>query len=94
MFKREEIKLPLFSGKRKHILLQALERASEFGMSQSDVARTMNVTPQTLHIWKRRAEADRNFLLPAEQVPQLAKMSAIPPHYFRPDLWIYTDWRF
>lgn len=94
MFKREEVKLPLLGGRRKHVLLIVLERAAEMGAKMSDVAREMGVTPQTLWIWKQRAAADRNFLLPAEQVPVLARYASISPFYFRPDLWPNENWVF
>jgi hypothetical protein len=94
MFKPEDVKLPLFDGRRKHPLLQALERAEHLGLSMSDLARSLNVTPQSIWAWKQRALTNRNFLLPAEQVPALSRYASIPPFYFRPDLWPNEKWVF
>lgn len=98
MFKREEVKLPATkpdgSRTKKHPLIWVLEDMTSLGVTLADVARAMNVTPQTLHIWKSRAQADRNFLLPAEQIRALSLASRVPPHYFRPDLWPSDKWVF
>jgi hypothetical protein len=95
MFKPEKIKLPLFKGSRRHVLLIGLDEVELLdGLNMSAVARSMNVTPQTLWVWKNRAKQSRNFLLPAEQVPALSRTLGIPPYYFRPDLWPTPEWRF
>lgn len=95
MFNREKIKLPEYQGKRRHVLLTGLDEIELLdGLTMSDVARHMNVTPQTLWIWKNRAKQSRHFLLPAEQVPALSKVLGIPAFYFRPDLWPNVTWRF
>jgi hypothetical protein len=98
MYERSKVKLPAVKpdGTRttKHPLVWGLIEAAEFGITAADVARQMKVTPQTLHIWKGRAQADRNFLLPGEQIPALSVALGIAPYYFRPDLWPVGTWRF
>jgi hypothetical protein len=92
MFKPSEVKLPMYEGKRRHVLLLALDRCAELSMNQSDISRELHVRPQSLWVWKRKAEENRNFLLPAEQVLKLSWISGIPPYYFRPDLWPRVEW--
>jgi len=98
VFKREAVKLPATklddSRTTKHPLVWALEEALDLGVTLADVARSMNVTPQTLWIWKERAKKNRNFLLPAEQIKSLSEATGVAPHYFRPDLWPNPQWRF
>lgn len=97
MYQRSEVKLPaVIEGKRatRHPLIFALEQAAEMGITVADVARKLNVTPQTMHIWKNRAKEDRNFLLPAEQIPALSLALGMAPFYFRPDLWPNVKWEF
>ena len=85
MFARQEIRLPGRSP--RHPLLRGLEAVNKMGITASSLSRMMGVTPQTLHIWKRKTQADRHFLLPAEQIPVLARTTGIEPNEFRPDLW-------
>lgn len=98
MYQRSEVKMPTYkpdgSQVRRHTLVWALEEASDLGMTMADIARKLDVTPQTLHIWKNRAKGERDFLLPAEQIPAMSKVLGIPPHYFRPDLWPNPKWEF
>jgi hypothetical protein len=98
MFDSSKVKLPATkqdeSRTTKHPLVWALEDASDLGLTLADVARKMNVTPQTLWIWKERAKKNRNFLLPAEQIKALSEATGVPPYYFRPDLWPNPTWRF
>ena len=78
-----------------HPFVWALSRASNLlGLNQSDVARAIGVLPQTIAAWKRFALANPDYLLPAEQVPPLADVLAVPMSYFRPDLWPDPTWRF
>jgi hypothetical protein len=79
----------------QHPFLSALERADRlFKLNQSDIARQLEVLPQTVAIWKRFAIEDPNYLLPAEQVPALCVLLAIPPNCLRPDLWPDPEWTF
>jgi len=79
----------------QHPFLWALDRAkSIFNMSQSDIARHLQVLPQTIAIWKRYASEDQHYLLPAEQVPALCVLLMVKPKVFRPDLWPSDDWTF
>lgn len=98
MFESDKVKLPGYTpdgnATRRHPLLHALDVAADLEMTSSDVARAMNVTPQTLWIWKNRAKKSRHFLLPAEQIPKLSQVTGIPPFFFRPDLWPDIKWRF
>jgi hypothetical protein len=98
MFKREAVKLPARkpdgTATRTHPLLWGLQDARDLGVTDADIARAMKVAPQTLHIWKGRAKENRNFLLPAEQVPDLSQALGIAPYFFRPDLWPSDKWRF
>ena len=98
MYDRNAVKLPGTkpdgTAVRKNTLVWALEDAHDLGFTLADVARSMNVTPQTLWIWKNRAIKQRHFLLPAEQVPALSKATGVPPHFFRPDLWPNAKWVF
>ena len=97
MYQRDRVKLPsVIDGVRttKHPLVYALDCASELGVTSADVARSLKVTPQTLHIWKGRARRNRNFLMPSEQIPALSVALGIAPYYFRPDLWPELTWRF
>ena len=98
MFDSSKVKLPATklddSRTTKHPLVWALEEASDLGLTLADVARKMNVTPQTLWIWKNRAQKNRNFLLPAEQIRALSEATGVAPYYFRPDLWPNPTWRF
>ena len=98
MFDPTAVKLPASKpdGSRttKHPLVWALSDALDLGLTLADVARRMNVTPQTLHIWKTNAAKNRNFLLPAEQIKALSLATGVAPYYFRPDLWPNPTWRF
>lgn len=98
MFKRDKVKLPTAwpdgSTIRKHPLLKALEQLGDMGISMSDIAKRLDVAPQTLWIWKSRCKKDRNFLLPAEQVPALSIATGVAPWHFRPDLWRTPEWTF
>lgn len=98
MFKREDVKLPSKTpdgrGTRTHPLVWALAEAADLGVTMADVARSLNVTPQTLFIWHSRAKRERHFLLPAEQIPALSVALGVPPYYFRPDLWPNEKWVF
>lgn len=44
------------------------------GASRAYVADLISVRPQTLHIWVKRAEADRRFKLPKERAIEFAKL--------------------
>lgn len=98
MYQRSEVKLPGTkpdgSTTRTHTLVWAMQDAADLGMTMADIARKLDVTPQTLHIWKNRAKRERHFLLPAEQVPAMSLVFGIAPYYFRPDLWPNTKWEF
>ena len=98
MFKPEVVKLPatMPDGTRttKHPLLYALNVLTDLGFRKADLARALEVKPQTLHVWIMHAKDNRHFLLPAEQVPALSKMTGIAPHFFRPDLWPNPKWVF
>jgi hypothetical protein len=98
MFKREAVKLPAKkpdgTATRTHPLVWGLQEAHDLGVTDADVARQMGVAPQTFHIWKTSAKKNRNFLLPAEQIPALSTALGIAPYYFRPDLWPNVNWRF
>lgn len=98
MFKREDVKLPSLkpdgTATRTHTLVWAMKDAMDLGATKAEVARALEVTPQTLFIWMERAKNERHFLLPAEQVPALSLKLGVPPYYFRPDLWPNPTWRF
>lgn len=97
-YKRADVRLPSITPTgertRTHTLLYALQQAADMGMNLSRIAEGLDVTPQTLWIWKRAAQNDRHFLLPAEQVPKLSRLTGVAPFYFRPDLWPNAKWRF
>jgi hypothetical protein len=79
----------------QHPFLWALDRAkSIFNMNQTDIARHLQVLPQTIAIWKRFAITDPNYLLPAEQVPALCVLLMVEPNLLRPDLWPDPEWTF
>jgi hypothetical protein len=95
MFNRKSVKLPRYKpNNMKHVLIHGLDGANSLGLSTASIADKLEVTPQTLLIWKNKATKDRNFLLPGEQIPALSKALGIAPYFFRPDLWPNRDWRF
>lgn len=78
---------------KEHPLVRGLDTvASVADIPASAVAKAMGIAPQTLYIWRRRCRKDRNYLLPAERVLALSRMTGIAPYYFRPDLWPKKDW--
>jgi DNA-binding transcriptional regulator YdaS (Cro superfamily) len=52
----------------------AIEKAG----SVKALAEMLNVTPQAISQWKR---------IPADRVPDLERVSGIPRHELRPDMW-------
>jgi transposase-like protein len=80
-YDRKGVKLP---GRGRHALLQFIERRR---ITYADVARALDVTPQAFACWVRACEADRNFLVPAEHVPQLSRTLRVRPATLRPDLY-------
>lgn len=87
-YDRKAVKLP--GRGRKHALLKFIEQKK---ITYADVARALDVTPQAFACWVRECEENRNFLLPAEHVPTLARTLKIPPAWLRPDLYM-SKWRF
>jgi hypothetical protein len=90
-YDRTAVRLP--KGKdtpRTHPLLLALTAS---GKTQSDVARALKVTPQSMAVWVRRCKDRPNYLLPAERVPQLSTLLKVKPHVLRPDLY-KPEWSF
>ncbi len=54
--------------------------------NKSDLARALNVRPQSLYKWERLCKVDRNFPLPILRAKQVAEFFAVKPSLFRPDI--------
>lgn len=89
-YDRKGVKLLKARGARKHPFLIAVANAE---IRFSDLARKLEVTPQSVAVWARRCRNDPNFLIPAERVPQLSTLLKVKPHDLRPDLY-RPEWRF
>lgn len=67
----------------EHPWLWHLKRHMEkTGAPRASVADTIGVRPQTMHIWVKRAEADRRFKLPKERAEQFAELFRVPVSHF------------
>ena len=60
------------------IKLKSVQRASELLGGPSALARALGVLPGGFHVWDR---------VPAEHVLPMARLTGIPPHKIRPDLY-------
>jgi hypothetical protein len=89
-YDRSAVKLLPRSGARIHPFLLALKRSN---MKLADLARALNVTPQSVAVWKRECIERPNYLLPAERVPALSVALGVTPHTLRPDLY-KPEWTF
>lgn len=54
--------------------------------NKSDLARALNVRPQSLYKWERLCKADRNYPLPIPRAMQIAKFFNVKPTLLRPDI--------
>lgn len=81
----------------KHPVLIAAEKAAEHTprIKRVDIARMLGVSPQSALGFEQRAQADRDYQLPAEHVKVYARIAKLPPYVFRPDVfkedWTFTD---
>lgn len=71
----------------KHPFLIALDRWANEGKTKTELAKELNITPQSLNSWRVACLADRDFLLPADTAAIIANKVGMSPKYFRPDLW-------
>lgn len=62
----------------EHPWLWHLKKYVAKGHTFAEVADVIGVRPQTLHVWKKRAEADRRFKLPADRAAQFAGLFGVP----------------
>ena len=69
-----------------HPLLWLIKEKLGEERTKSDLARHMDVRPQSLYKWERLCKADRNFPLPILRAKQVAEFFAVPPGMFRPDI--------
>jgi hypothetical protein len=77
----------------RHPLLDAFDICLGQGMTKTELARGIKVTPQSLNTWKVNCEVDRDFLMPAETAYRIAKITGQPLRNYRPDLWPDATWR-
>jgi DNA-binding XRE family transcriptional regulator len=54
--------------------------------NKSDLARHLDVRPQSLYKWERLCRGDRNYPLPIPRAMQIAKFFRVKPGLFRPDI--------
>jgi DNA-binding XRE family transcriptional regulator len=52
----------------------------------SDLARHLDVRPQSLYKWERLCKADRNFPLPIANAKKIAEFFNVKPALLRPDI--------
>ena len=90
------IKLPRSRDMKKHPLVTAVNYLMRRdGLSMRQVAiKHIGVTQQTLQDWYTRAEADRDYLIPALRVVDICKLTRMAPYFFNPVLWPTKDWTF
>ena len=55
-----------------------------FGLSQGELAERIGVQSPAVSKWEARDEPK---FVPAEQVPIISRVTGIPPHRLRPDLY-------
>ena len=91
-----KIKLPRNKEVCKHHPLLELERlAPTAGLSIGMIARDyLGIRQQSLHSQIVAARQNRDYIVPAVQVPVVSKLTAVPPYYFNPVLWPDVSWRF
>jgi DNA-binding XRE family transcriptional regulator len=85
-----EIKLPreMPNGQKTsgHPLLWLMREKLGEDRNKSDLARALDVRPQSLYKWERLCKADRNFPLPTLRAKQIADFFGVKPSLFRPDV--------
>lgn len=57
----------------------------EGAVNKSELARSLQVRPQSLYKWEKACTANRNFPLPVLRARQLADFFNVSPKLFRPD---------
>ena len=63
------------------------EPRNEDGLpNKSDLARHLDVRPQSLYKWERLCKADRNYPLPIIRAKEIAAFFGVKPALFRPDI--------
>lgn len=86
--RQPEIKLPTtidgsqISG---HPLLWMMKHRMPEGYTKSDIARRLEVKPQSIYKWEASCRANRNFPVPIIRAKQLADVFNVPPSVLRPD---------
>jgi hypothetical protein len=68
-----------------HPFLWAIENRFPKDKVKADVAKEMEIRPQSLYKWEAACRKDRNFPLPILRAAQFAKLFRMPPSMFRPD---------
>jgi len=54
--------------------------------NKSDLARHLDVRPQSLYKWERLCKEDRNFPLPISRAKEIAAFFNVKPSLLRPDI--------
>lgn len=80
-YNRSKVKLPRLSA--AHPFVASVE---ELGGIRP-TARRLGLAMQTVRQWLLGCKDNRDYLLPAEQVPRISLATGRPPWLFRPDLW-------
>jgi hypothetical protein len=68
-----------------HPLHWCLRNRMPEGANLSDVARYMDIKPQSLYKWMVKAETDRHFSLPLDRAMEMGEYFKVHPKLFRPD---------
>ena len=91
----KKVKLPRAPDMKQHPLLSLVPYAARNGTSLRRIAiDKLGIRQQSLHGQMVMARKDRNYLVPAMQVPVISVMLDIEPYYFNPVLWPNLKWKF
>ena len=71
---------------RMHPLVWLMKEKLGEDRNKSDLARHLQVAPQSLYKWERLCRGDRNYPLPIPRAMQIAKFFRVKPGLFRPDI--------
>lgn len=87
-----KIELPRPPGLERHPLVLLSERVGVSGLARQirSTSGAAHVDRTSVRVYLRRAEVDRNTVVPAEWVLDLWKASGVHPYYWRPDLYPKT----
>jgi hypothetical protein len=69
----------------RHPLAWAMANRLPGDLTKSDIARRLDIQPQSLYKWEAACRADRNFPIPILRAKQLAEIFQVTPALFRPD---------